>query len=135
MGALRQMTGIPTFDLPSEDEWVYAARAGVTTTWLCGDSETGLDDYAWYSANSDGGTHPVGMRRANAWGLYDVHGNVWEWCLDYFYADRFNGYRVLRGGAYDSGASDCAFSCRGNNSPSYGHSCDGFRLFCRPGSN
>ena len=131
MGALRQMTGIPTFDLPSEDEWVYAARAGVTTTWRCGDSETGLDDYAWYSANSDGGTHPVGMRRANAWGLYDVHGNVWEWCLDRAWLD----YRALRGGDYINGASNCAFASRSNDGPSCGRSSLGFRLFCRPGSN
>ena len=131
MGALRQMTGIPTFDLPSEDEWVYAARAGVATTWLCGDSETGLDDYAWYSKNSDGGTHPVGTRRANAWGLYDVHGNVWEWCLNI----SVSGHRVLRGGAYDYDASNCAFAYRYYNDPSSVWYYYGFRLFCRRGSN
>ena len=135
MGVLRQMTGISTFDLPSEDEWVYAARAGVTTTWLCGDSETGLDDYAWYNKNSDGGTHPVGTRRANAWGLYDVHGNVWEWCLDRWSSVSGLDYMVLRGGSFYSGASSCAFSYRSDGIPSGDSSDRGFRLFCRPGSN
>ena len=133
MGRLRQKTGLATLDLPSEEEWEYAARAGVTTTWLCGDSETGLDDYAWYSANSDGGTHAVGTRRANAWGLYDVHGNVWEWCLNRYSSG--SGFRVLRGGAYSYGASICAFAYRSNHDPSYGWNYYGFRLFCRPGSN
>lgn len=134
MGALRLMTGIPTFDLPSEAEWEYAARAGVTTKWLCGDSETGLDDYAWYSANSDGSTHDVGTRLANAWGLYDVHGNVFEWCLNNLYSGGSD--RVLRGGAHGNDASGCAFACRCCHYPSSGwYNNYGFRLFCRPGSN
>ena len=132
MGALRVLTGISTFDLPNETEWEYAARAGVTTKWLCGDSEEGLEDFAWYSKNSDGTTHPVGTRAANAWGLYDVHGNVFEWCLN-----RYSGfsYRVLRGGSCHGDASSCAFACRYNDPPSGGWNCSGFRLFCRPGSN
>ena len=133
MGRLRQKTGLATLDLPTEAEWEYAARAGATTELLCGDSETGLDDYAWYSANSGYKTHPVGTLRANDWGLYDVHGNVWEWCLNRWYSD-YDG-RVLRGGAYFNGASSCAFACRNDDSPSYGGSGSGFRLFCRPGSN
>ena len=131
MGSLRLMTGIPTFDLPSEAEWEYAARAGVTTKWLCGDSETGLDDYAWYSANSDGSTHDVGTRLANAWGLYDVHGNVVEWCLNRYSGDSI---RVLRGGPYLNDASGCAFAYRSGNAPSRQNYNYGFRLFCRPGS-
>lgn len=133
MGFLRLMTGIQTFDLPSEAEWEYAARTGVTTKWLCGDSETGLDDYAWYSANSDGSTHDVGTRLANAWGLYDVHGNVFEWCLNR-YSSGFS-HRVLRGGSYYIDASYCAFAYRNYDYPSYEYSSSGFRLFCRPGSN
>ena len=133
MGALRQITGLKTLDLPSEEEWEYAARAGVTTKWLCGDSETGLDDYAWYSKNSDNSTHPVGTRQANAWGLYDIHGNVWEWCLNRLSSG--GGSRVLRGGACLNDASNCAFAYRFNNLPSNGGSDNGFRLFCRPGSN
>lgn len=134
MDALRVLTGIPTFDLPSEAEWEYAARAGVTTKWLCGDSEEGLDDFAWYSKNSDGTTHPVGTRAANAWGLYDVHGNVWEWCLNRYSSG--NSSRVLCGGSYYHDASSCAFGCRnGGGNPSGVWGNRGFRLFCRPGSN
>ena len=133
MGALRLMTGISTFDLPSGSEWEYAARAGVTTKWLCGDSEKGLEDFAWYSKNSDGVTHPVGTRLVNAWGLYDVHGNVWEWCLERYSSG--DSDRVLRGGSYYYGASFCAFAFRDYNYPSYQYYYHGFRLFCRPGSN
>lgn len=133
MGRLRQKTGLSTLDLPSEAEWEYAARAGVTTKWLCGDSETGLGDYAWYSANGENTTHPVGLRRVNAWGLYDVHGNVWEWCLERYWSDSY--YRVLRGGAYDGDASSCAFAYRLNVNPANDWSSGGFRLFCRSGSN
>ena len=112
VGLLRRKTGLSALDLPSEAEWEYAARAGVTTEWPCGDVETGpgdcLGDYAWYKANSGNAVHPVGTRRANAWGLYDVHGNVWEWCLE---------RRSSDDGRADGGWNDC-----------------GFRLFCRPGS-
>lgn len=135
MGMLRQMTGLKTLDLPSEEEWEYAARAGVTTKWLCGDSETGLDDYAWYSKNSDGTTHPVGTRQVNAWGLYDIHGNVCEWCLNRWSSGGSDA-RVLRGGACSYVASNCAFAYRYASIPSdYCSSNYGFRLFCRPGSN
>ncbi len=132
MGKLRQKTGLTTLDLPSGAEWEFAARAGVTTTWLCGDSETGLSDYAWYSANP---THNVGMLQPNDWGLYDVHGNVREWSLDLWLG--ISSYRTLCGGAVSYGASDCAFSSR-QPTPS---TCDhdnsgyGFRLFCRLEAN
>ena len=136
MGRLRLKTGLATLDLPSEEEWEYAARAGVTTTWLCGDSETGLGDYAWYSANSGDTKHPVGELWANAWGLYDVHGNVWELCLNRYRYDSGNDIRVLRGGSYRYDASRCAFSYRSINSPpSIDCWLHGFRLFCRPRSN
>ena len=132
MGRLRQKTGLATLDLPSEEEWAYAARAGVTTSWLCGDSVTGLGDYAWYRDNSGYETHPVGALRANAWGLYDVHGNVWEWCLNRQSDNDF--YRVLRGGSYSNDALDCVFSCRNSFNPSVSWFNYGFRLFCRPES-
>jgi formylglycine-generating enzyme required for sulfatase activity len=119
-------------DLPSEAEWEFAARAGVTTEWLCGDSDTGLAEYAWYS-EKDGSTHGVGLKNPNAWELYDVHGNVWEWCLDLYVSGKSG--RVLRGGAYSNVASVCAFAYRSSTSPSYNWYSHGLRLFCRPGSN
>ncbi len=128
IGALRQMTGISTFDLPSEKEWEFAARAGVTTKWLCGDTEAGLENYAWYSVNSDGVTHEVGSRLPNAWGLYDVHGNVREWCLDI----NFDTWRTVRGGAYNNNATRCALSYSTCSRPhNEADISDGFRLFCR----
>lgn len=92
-----------------------------------------MGDYAWYKANSENTTHPVGMLRANAWGLYDVHGNVSEWCLERYWSN--SGHRVLRAGAYSSNVSRCAFAYRYDPNPNNGWNYYGFRLFCRSGSN
>ena len=135
MGRLRARTGLD-FDLPTEAQWEYACRAGTTTTYSYGNSANG--DYMWYSENSSSKTHVVGTKSPNPWGLYDMHGNVWEWCLDLFSSSLSGGtdpkgsssgsYRVMRGGSFYYDASICTSSRRTSYAPSGEYSSFGFRL-------
>jgi len=114
---LSKKTG-KTVVLPTEAQWEYACRAGSKTRFSFGDKADDLGDFGWYDGNSmdkDKGakmTHPVGQKKPNAWGLYDMHGNAWEWCADFYVAyagagadptgPKAGGLRVLRGGSWDS---------------------------------
>ncbi len=118
------------FRLPTEAQWEYACRAGSTTRYCFGDEEGGLGEYAWYVKNSSNKTHPVGEKKPNAWGLYDMGGNVWEWCADW-YDEKYYAVsptddptgpatgsgRVLRGGAWGSPARNCRSAYHVKGSP------------------
>ena len=137
LGRLRARTGLE-FDLPTEAQWEYACRAGTTTVYSYGDSAD--ESYMWYKqSGSSYTTHDVGTTwgSGNKWGLRDMHGNVWEWCLDWYgtlaYGTDPKGSssgsgRVLRGGSWSSSADYCTSSSRINNGPSFGSSYFGFRL-------
>ena len=141
LGRLRAKTGLD-FDLPTEAQWEYACRAGTATTYYWGDAMDGA--YAWYSDNSATvgnlgrkTTHPVGTRKPNAWGLYDMSGNVWEWCRDWYGTPAYGtdpkgsasgSYRVFRGGSWDDYSGGCTSSNRDYGGPSYRNSYNGFRL-------
>jgi formylglycine-generating enzyme required for sulfatase activity len=132
------------YRLPTEAEWEYACRAGTTTKFSIGDDTSTLGEYAWIISNSGGRTHPVGEKKPNAWAFYDMHGNVWEWCADWYvdfsYVDYlkdavsnpvgpFTGsQRVFRGGSWDSRAADCRSASRASFSPSVGFDHCGFRV-------
>jgi len=128
--------------LPTEAEWEYACRSGSTTEYCFGDSESGLGSYAWYYDNSGYTTHAVGEKKSNAWGLYDMHGNVWEWCQDWYgnYSSSSvsdpqgpssdSSYRVIRGGSWNGAASDCRSAIRFRDSPDNRYILLGFRV-CR----
>jgi len=127
---VRTVTGVAGLDLPTEAQWEYACRAGTTGAYAGGT----LDALAWYSETSTGATHSVGLKTPNAWGLYDLHGNVAELCLDWYAYTDFGassgldpkgssnslfggGLRVRRGGAYNSTDVKCRSAYRGNQWP------------------
>ena len=126
-----------TFRLPTETEWEYACRAGTSGDYNVNDRS--LDDLGWYGGNSGGKIRPVGKKTPNAWGLRDMHGNVWEWCSDWL--DNYPAgavsdpagpdsgrFRVLRGGSWFNSAGRCRSAARYRDDPECRYSYYGFRL-------
>jgi formylglycine-generating enzyme required for sulfatase activity len=112
--------------LPTEVEWEYACRAGTKTRFSFGDKEEDLKDHAWYNGNAKGNDPPVGKKKPNPWGLYDMHGYVWEWCSDANGSD--DKERILRGGSWADGPESCRSAYRyhkpvGTRSDSIGFRC------------
>jgi formylglycine-generating enzyme required for sulfatase activity len=143
---IQKLNGLPeeraagrVYRLPTESEWEYACRTGSSTAYCFGEDEARLGEYAWYDSNSGGKTHPVGQKKPNAWGLYDMHGNICEWCSDW-YGDYPSGavtdptgpstgsYRVFRGGSWGVLDVYCRSAFRFRFDPSDGYFHLGFRL-------
>ena len=126
--------------LPTEAEWEYACRAGTRTRFYSGDADSDLDAVAWYGSNSGGKTPPVGGKKANAFGLYDMHGNVWQWCRDAYREDydKLNATdpindaqgaaRVLRGGSWSDDPEYCRSAYRYRSVPDDQFHNVGFRV-------
>jgi formylglycine-generating enzyme required for sulfatase activity len=129
------------YRLPTEAEWEYACRAGTTTRYAFGDDPGRLGDYAWFSDNSSGRPHEVAQKRPNSWGLYDLHGNVWEWCWDWYKLYSlwrvrdlddlrrlfFPEYRVVRGGSFGNSPEDLRSAFRDLALPEVWYGSFGFR--------
>jgi len=134
--------------LPTEAQWEYACRAGSTTRYHFGDDKKDLGQYAWYYENSQGTMHPVGEKKPNAWGLYDMHGNVWEVCRDAHYNHNYyansppddppgpsevmlkRDSRPIRGGGWNYTAWSCRSADRGYTTHPPRRDSQGFRV-CR----
>ena len=131
--------------LPTEAEWEYSCRAGTKTTYYSGDTDKDLDRVAWYGANSKSTTHPVGQKESNFFGLYDMHGNVWQWCQDW-YSENYYGkseaenpqgpaqgaVRLLRGGSWDFNPMICRSANRCRYDPVNRYYNIGFRVVLVP---
>jgi formylglycine-generating enzyme required for sulfatase activity len=134
------------YRLPTEAEWEYAARGGDNTvaayTYAGTSAESQLGEYAWYDDNSSDKIHPVGTKKSNAFGLYDMSGNVWEWCWNWHTSSYVTGtegdsdptgassgsYRVYRGGSWCGNSDYCAVSYRISYFPDYRYYYLGFRV-------
>lgn len=140
--ALNEREGHERYRLPTEAEWEYAARGGTVTVYSFGEYAGDLDRYAWHGGNFDtGGTHPVGQKMPNPWGLYDVHGNVWEWVQDWYSESYYaespetdpqgpaeGRQRAVRGGSWHASATSWRSTYRKPYSPDYRGISIGFRL-------
>jgi len=130
------------YRLPTEAEWEYACRAGSSTLYCFGNDKNMLKEYAWHDKNSDSGSHPVGRLNPNAWELYDMHGNVWEWCFgrgDYPTSPVIesnipmtDSIPVLRGGSWYHNEYCCRSANRKKGSPESSYSYYGFRIVLLP---
>ena len=140
---LNALEGHGRYRLPTEAEWEYACRAGSETAYSFGDDAGELGNYAWYSGNSGRKTHPVGQKQPNAWGLYDMHGNVEEWVQDWKgkyssgaavdpQGPEAGERRVLRGGSWNYGAEGCRSAHRIRFRSDYRADYYGFRLALTP---
>ena len=137
---LNKITG-KTFRLPTEAEWEYAARGGNKSKGYKYSGSNTIGDVAWYYDNSSSTAHPVGTKAPNELGLYDMSGNVWEWCSDWYSSSYYSSssstnptgptsgsFRVIRGGSWFSIARYCRVSCRGSGNPDFRDGDLGFRL-------
>jgi formylglycine-generating enzyme required for sulfatase activity len=139
---LNQLEGHQRYRLPTEAEWEYAARAGTTTAYSFGDDVRQLGRHAWYGEDfASGSTHPVGQKLPNAWGLHDMHGNVWEWVRDWFDAGYYarspavdppgpasGTERTVRGGSWHVTSGSWRSAFRKSYEPDYRGISIGFRL-------
>ena len=134
-----------TIRLPTEAEWEYACRAGTATTYYSGDTEADLAKVGWYLANSKSTTHPAGQKASNAFGLHDMHGNVWQWCQDWYTPGYYEKSaaenpqgptqgedRSIRGGAWYFNPMGCRSGRRGRYSPESRFNGIGFRVVLAP---
>lgn len=130
------------YRLPTEAEWECACRAGAKTAYFFGDNPSQLADYAWFEKNSGGHPQPVGQKKPNAWGLYDICGNLWQWCNDFYGVDYYGqspqqdprgpkegDTRVVRGGAWKFSGDNCRSGYRYNENPGYVDVCFGYDIY------
>ncbi|TKJ37502.1 MAG: hypothetical protein CEE38_08380 [Planctomycetes bacterium B3_Pla] len=130
------------YRLPTEAEWEYACRAGTKTAYFFGDDESKLANHVWFDKNSGGKPRPVGQKPPNPWGLYDMLGNVWQWCNDFYQVDYYQQSprenprgpetgetKVVRGGAWKFSAESCRSGYRYNENPGYADVCFGYDIY------
>lgn len=142
---LNKREGKEAYRLPTEAEWEYAARAGTDTVFFFGDDPDDLSEYGWYKGNSSEKTHPVAQLKKNAWGLYDMLGNVWEMCQDFYDAKYYSkspstnppgppsgAFKVARGGSCESESWQCRSAIRYSDSAGDRDKDLGFRLVFTP---
>lgn len=130
------------YRLPTEAEWEYACRAGSDSAYFFGENPSNLRDYAWFENNSGGRPHAVGKKKPNPWGLYDICGNVWQWCNDFYQVDYYpeaahenprgpteGETKVVRGGAWRFPDDNCRSGYRYNENPGYADVCFGYDIY------